>query len=307
MAQTDQLTAYFNGEMVPLSALRLSIFDFLAVYEMTRTFAGQPFLLDRHLQRLELSARLSGVDCGHSLAEIEALSLQVVAANLPALDDGEDMFLRHDITRGPMRHYAQYVPEYEGSALIVSATPLTTYLGRVAAAHDTGLHAVIPSQQAIPSRYLDPKAKTRCRTHYLNANMQAERIEHGAWAVMLDEHGFLTEGTSSNFAIVREGVIYTPERRNVLRGVSMGYVAELARDLGLGFVEKNLEPYDVLAADEAFFTASSYCLVPVSQFEFRPVGEGRPGPVVKSLLAEWSHRVGVDIVAQARRMAEKYG
>ena len=80
----------------------------------------------------------------------------------------------------------------------------------------------------------------------------------------------------------------------------------MAADLGLGYVEANIEPYDVLEADEAFFSASSYCLVPVSRFEFRPIGEGKPGPVVKRLLGEWSSRVGVDIVAQCKAMANKY-
>jgi branched-chain amino acid aminotransferase len=198
------------------------------------------------------------------------------------------------------------VPDQMGPTVIIACVPLIEYLARVADAFDVGIHAVVPSQRAIPARYLDPKAKTRTRIHYQMANIQAEHMEHGAWAVMIDEHGYIAEGTSSNFGIIKDDVVYSPAGRNCLRGICRGYIGELAQEIGLGYVETNIEPYDVLEADEAFFSASSYCMVPVSQFDFRPVGEGKPGPVVKRLLDEWSRRVGVDIVGQSKAMAEKY-
>lgn len=311
MPQYDQLKAYHNGNIIPLSETRVSIFDNAImlgdmVYEMTRTFGHKPFLLDRHLDRLMTSLKLTCMDCGLTRADLERITLEVLEANLPALEDDVDVFIRHDISRGPMKLYTKILPGQMHPTVIVACIPLVDYLARVADAFETGLHAVIPCQQAIPSRLLDPKAKTRTRLHYQMANIQAERMDAGAWAVLVDEHGFLAEGTSSNFGMIKDGVIYTPEGRNILRGVSRGYIEELACELGLGYVEKNLEPYDVLEADEAFFSASSYCIVPVSRFEFRPVGEGKPGPVVKRLLQEWSKRVGVDIVAQSKAMAAKY-
>jgi branched-chain amino acid aminotransferase len=311
MPQYDKLVAYHNGQIIPLREVKLSIFDNAImlgdmIYEMTRTFAHQPFLLDRHLGRLETSLKMTYMDCGLTIKQIEALTLQVLEANLPALEDDVDVFIRHDISRGPQRFYSKMLPGQMHPTVMIACIPLVEYLGRVADAFDTGLHAVVPCQHAIPSRYLDPKAKTRTRIHYQLANLQAERLDPASWAVLVDEHGFLAEGTSSNFAIIKDEVIYTPMGRNILRGVSRSYIEELAADLGLGYVEANIEPYDVLEADEAFFSASSYCMVPVSRFEFRPVGEGKPGPVVKRLLAEWSRRVGVDIVAQAKTMAREY-
>jgi len=311
MPQYDKLVAYHNGQIIPLSEVRLSIFDNAImlgdmIYEMTRTFAHQPFLLDHHLERLETSLKMTYMDCGLTMKEIERLTLQVLEANLPALEDDVDVFIRHDISRGPQKFYGKMLPGQMHPTVMIACIPLIEYLARVAEAFDTGLHAVVPNQQAIPARFLDPKAKTRTRLHYQMANLQAERLEHNSWAILIDEHGFLAEGTSSNFAIIKDEVIYTPHGRNILRGVSRDYIKELAADLGLGYVEANIEPYDVLEADEAFFSASSYCLVPVSRFEFRPIGEGKPGPVVKRLLGEWSSRVGVDIVAQCKAMANKY-
>lgn len=311
MPKYDQLKAYYNGNIVPVSEARVSIFDNAVmlgdmVYEMTRTFNHRPFLMDRHMDRLMTSLKLTCMDCGLTRKELEKLTLEVLEANLPALEDEVDVFIRHDLSRGPLPMYSRLVGGKVGPTLSVACIPLTDYLARVADTFGGGLHAVVPRQQAIPSRLLDPKAKTRTRLHYQMANIQAERMEHGAWAVLVDEHGFLAEGTSSNFAMIKDGVIYTPEGRNILRGISRGYIKDLAADLGLGYVERNIEPYDVLDADEAFFSASSYCMVPVTRFEFHPVGDGKPGPIVKRLLQEWSKRVGVDIVAQCKAMAEKY-
>lgn len=311
MPQYDKLIAYHNGAMVPLSDLRVSIFDSVVmmgdmVYEMTRTFAHKPFLLDRHLDRLQTSMAMAEIDCGLSRQELETLSLNVLEANLPFLESELDFVIRHDISRGPVSYYHRYLPGQVCPTVIISCYPLVELIARVAQAFDTGVHAVVPVQQAIPSRYLDPKAKTRSRLHYQMANLQASRVDPNAWAVMVDERGCLAEGTSSNFFLVRDGVIYSPESHNILRGVSRSYVAELAADLGYGFEERSFEPYDVLTADEAFFTASTFCLVPATRFNCRPIGDGVVGPVVKALLAGWGRRVGVDIVAQAKLAAEEH-
>jgi branched-chain amino acid aminotransferase len=124
---------------------------------------------------------------------------------------------------------------------------------------------------------------------------------------LLDEHGYLAEGTSYNLFLVKGGVLYTPEARDILRGVSRSYVMEMAADLGLSVHETNLQPYDLMVADEAFVTASSYNMLPVVRFEGRPVGEGNVGPVYGRLLNTWCEQVGVDFAQQARALRDKYG
>lgn len=173
--------------------------------------------------------------------------------------------------------------------------------------YDRGIHLVIPSPPAIPSRYLDAKAKTRSRQHYQRANLQATRIEKDAWPILLDEYGYLAEGTSYNLFLVKDGALYTPEAHDILRGVSRSYVMEMAADLGLSVHETNLQPYDLMVADEAFVTASCYNMLPVVLFEGRPVGEGNVGPVYRRLFNTWSERVGVDFAQQARALRDKYG
>jgi branched-subunit amino acid aminotransferase/4-amino-4-deoxychorismate lyase len=91
----------------------------------------------------------------------------------------------------------------------------------------------------------------------------------------------------------------------VLQGVSRGVVFDLGRTLGIPVVEEDLQPYDVYNADEAFFTSTSPCILPVTRVDRRAIGDGKPGPVVGRLLRAWSELVGVDIVEQARRYAPR--
>jgi branched-subunit amino acid aminotransferase/4-amino-4-deoxychorismate lyase len=124
-------------------------------------------------------------------------------------------------------------------------------------------------------------------------------------ALLTDEHGFITEGTGNNFFMARRGEILTPRGHDILRGVSRGVCMELAARLGLPVREADLEPYDVRQADEVWSTSTTVCMIPVTRFNFRPVGDGRPGPIFRRLLAAWSEEVGVDIAGQAREYAAR--
>lgn len=311
MPQYEQLRAYYNGELVPLSEARVSVYDSALmfgdmVFEMTRSFRRQPFRLEQHLDRLYASLRLLDIDCGLTRADMLRVTMETVEANLGYLEDELDYYIMHDISRGPLDFYRRVFPEGLRPTVIIAIWPMIEHIARVADYYETGVHAVIPTQGAIPSRYLDPKAKTRSRLHYQMANLQAARYGSDAWALMLDEHGYIAEGTSCNFFMVKDGALYTSEPRNILRGVSRGYVFILAEELGIPCRGANIEPYDVLQADEAFLTATSFSILPVTRFEGRRIGDGLPGPVTKRLLATWSEKVGVDIPAQAKYVAEKY-
>src|SRR5262249_19192077 len=120
------------------------------------------------------------------------------------------------------------------------------------------------------------------------------------WALLVDDDGFLTEGTGDNFFLVREGKIFTPEPRNILRGVSRGYIFELAAQLGIRCHEQNLELFDAINADEAFVTGTPFCMLPVGEVEGQPLGQGKRGDITQALLDAWSANVGVDIEGQIR-------
>ena len=82
-------------------------------------------------------------------------------------------------------------------------------------------------------------------------------------------------------------------------------VMELAAQMGLSCRECNLEPYDAMTADEAFFTTTPYSIVPMTKLDGHAIGDGAPGPVTKRLIAAWNEMVGMDTVAEARKYAKE--
>ena len=169
---------------------------------------------------------------------------------------------------------------------------------------ETGVPLVIPAQQAVPAHLVDPKAKTRSRLHYQMAALQAGRLG-GGWPVLVDPDGFLTEGTGWNVFLVRDGVLLSPEPRNILLGVSRRVTIELAQQLGIEVRETNLGRLDALRADEMFCTATTFALVHAHSFEGQSIGDGQPGPVFRRLQSAWKELAGVDFVAQAVSYAQR--
>ena len=120
------------------------------------------------------------------------------------------------------------------------------------------------------------------------------------WALLLDTDGFITEGTGDNFFLIKDGKVYTPEGRNILRGISRDYIFKLCDELNIECIEKNLETYDVHNADEAFVTATPFCLLPVTSLNGLKIGDKVMGKITKKIIDKWSSNVGVDIIAQIK-------
>ncbi|MAF64057.1 MAG: branched-chain amino acid aminotransferase [Planctomycetes bacterium] len=294
---------YFNGDFVPELEARVSIFDSALmfgdmVFEMTRTFRHRPFRLRAHLERLYASMRLLQIDGGMSIDDMERATLDVLERNLPTEDDDVDWLIMHDVSNGPLRTYHTVFPSGARPTVSINCWPLIVHMGNSAANYRNGVRLEIPSQQAIPAHLMDAKAKTRSRQHYAMANTQAARMD--GWPVLMDTDGFLAEGTGFNIFLVKDGVLYTPEPRNILLGVSRGTTMELAHRLSIPVREANLGRYEAMNADELFCTATTYSLVHASHFEGQPIGTGGPGPVFSRLTEAWKKLVGLDLVAQAQ-------
>ena len=298
---------YWNGSFISETEARVSIFDSALmfgdmVFEMTRTFGQKTFRLREHLERLYASLDYVEIDCGLTIDEMESATLETIERNLPELE-ALDFQVMHDVTRGAGSLYDTLVKEGTEPLVSISALPLVRHLAGVSAHYAQGAHLVITPQQAIPARYIDPKAKNRSRLHYQLANLHASRLEPGAMALLLDERGFVAEGTGSNVFIARDGEVLTPKPHDILRGVSRRACIDYAASIGISVREVDLDPYDVRAADEVWITSTPFAMLPVTRFDFRPVGDGTPGEIFIRILDTWSEEVGVNIAAQA----EEYG
>ena len=109
-----------------------------------------------------------------------------------------------------------------------------------------------------------------------------------------------SENKGGNFFLVTNNRIRTPSTINCLDGISRQTIFLLAAQLGIPIEECQLLPYDVIIADEAFFTSTPYCIMPATKFNGIEIGDGKLGPITKKLLATWSEMVGVDIIEQAQ-------
>ena len=105
--------------------------------------------------------------------------------------------------------------------------------------------------------------------------------------------------------MVKDNILYTPEPRNILRGISRQYIFDLAKELGISCVEKNLELYDVVTADEAFMTGTPFCLLPVTKINGMQIKDGQRGEITNSLLSKWSESVGLNIENQIKEFNQE--
>ena len=167
----------------------------------------------------------------------------------------------------------------------------------------TGMHGVITRTRSYEPAALDPKVKHLSRLNMSLAEVEANDLDPGAWPILTDKDGNITEGSGYNVFIVTDGVIRTPSDTAILAGISRDMVLDLAEQLEVPASEEDLQPYDVYTADECFFSSTPFSILPVTYVDRRPIGDGRPGPMTQNLLAAWSEAVGIDVVDQALRFA----
>ena len=293
-----EYTAYFKGEWMPFSQVKIDPMDrgFTVgdvVFDVARTFNGKSFRMEDHIQRLYRSLKFVRIDPGLSAKEMLDISEEVVQRNDHLRAEVGDFTITQFVTRGPGSSSRSAGPP----AVCVKVAPIG--FGRFADLFKDGAHGVITRTRSYPVESLDPKVKNYSRMNFNLADLEAADVDPEAWPILTDADGSLTEGTGYNVFLVTDGVIRTPGDRNILQGVSRGMVFDLARQLNIPLVEEDLQPYDLYTADEAFFSGTSPCILPVSKVDQREIGDGRPGPIVQQPLSAWSETVGMDIVDQA--------
>ena len=302
---------YMNGSFVAEAEAKISIYDSALmfgdmVFEMTRSFNKEQFKLREHLQRLYASIHYVHIPLKMSIDEMEAACYATIEKNECFFNEHDEHRLMINVSRGPLSLYADLFGGKLEPNVIIADFPLKWTVASMGTLFDTGINAVIPSQRAIPASLLEPKVKNRSRLHYQMANIEVSQYKgENNWALLLDPDGFVAEGTGDNFFMIKDNVIVTPEPRNILRGISREYIFELAGQLGLVCIEKNIEPYDVLMADEAFMTGTPFCLLPVTGLNHNRIGDGKMGRITRQLLDAWSMNVGLDIEKQIKNYMEE--
>ena len=303
--------AYFNGHFILESELRLAPFDMGVrigefVFETVRTYDHRPHRLREHMGRLYASMKALGIDSGMSIDEMEAVTHELIDRNKATIEPYDDLMWNAEASRGVTSPFAAGPLDSHERTVFIVFIPLGAFLLPMLDGLENGAPVVIPPTRAIPARYLDPKIKNRNRMHYGRGMREVRKVDPRAEALFLDDDGFVTEGGGANFLIVKDGAFISPEGRNILRGITREDVRDLAPQLDMEFVEANIEPYDVMTADEAFFASTPFFVMPVTSIDGRPIGTGRPGPAVDRLIEAFAQQVGIHPIEQARKIAQPH-
>jgi branched-chain amino acid aminotransferase len=297
---------FSNGSYIPEHEAKVSIFDSALmfgdmVFEMTRSFHGKQFKLDEHIDRLFNGLKILRIPIQYSPKELRNIVLQTIDINQPFFLKTDEHRVLINVSRGPLSIYRQVFDGDLEPTVIVADFPLKWTVSGMGELFSTGINAVIPSQRAIPAHLMDPKIKNRSRLFYQMANIEVSLFKgENNWALLLDTDGNVSEGTGDNFFIVKNETIYSPRGRNILRGISRDYIFELCDELKLKYEEKDIEPYDVYTADEAFMTGTPFCMLPVTSLNSLKIGDGARGLIFEKLLKRWSDNVGLDIEKQIK-------
>lgn len=298
----NAMQAYLNGRWIPQSELVVPFDDTgfvlgATITEQLRTFAGKLFCLDEHMQRLNRSLAIIDLDPGISPAEIARLAEELVAKNYPLLAPGEDLGLGMFFTPGP---YATISGRRGGEPTVCLYTyklPFHFW----AAKFDEGESIVISDVEQISAHTWPPELKCRSRMHYYLADRHAAKSEPGSRAILLDREGFVSEATTANIVLYwPETGLVSPPVEKILPGISLSVMCELAQELGISLMHRDVRPEELNTAAEVFLCSTSICMLPVVRCNGQAIGTGQPGPVYQKLLAAWSKRVGVDIAGQAK-------
>jgi branched-chain amino acid aminotransferase len=242
------------------------------------------------------------VEPGISTDDLAAAALELVAENHRLLAPGDDLGLSIFVTPG------EY-PAYSSSGSTCPTVCMHTYdlpFRLWAEKYQKGQSLVVTEIQQVPVECWPPGLKCRSRMHYYLADRQAAKIEPGARALLLDKGGLVTEASTANIIVstAAQKLVFPPPAK-VLAGISLAEAVELAADARIETLYHDLAPQDVADAGEVLLTSTPLCLLPVTRFNGREIGDGKPGPIFRRLLSAWSDLVGIDIAAQAVRFAKR--
>ena len=290
MADRDGLI-WLDGEMVPWREAKTHVLTHtlhygLGCFEGVRAYntANGPaiFRLKEHTDRLFRSAHILNMKMPFSKDEInEAQRAAVRENNLDeaylrpmAFLGSEGMGLRADNLKVHVMVAAWSWPSY--------MSPEAKELGiKVRTSSYTRHHVNITM------------CKAKANGNYINSMLALnEAISGGAEeALLLDNEGYVAEGSGENIFIVRDGVLHTPELTSCLEGITRATIIDFARDLGLQVKERRITRDEVYVAEEAFFTGTAAEVLPIQSLDNRIIGSGERGPVTEQLQSAYFDQV----------------
>jgi branched-chain amino acid aminotransferase len=249
------------------------VFEGVRAYETARGTAV--FRHQDHIDRLFKSAQMYYMDVPFTKEQIREVTLDLIARN-----GLKSCYIRPVVYRGagPMGLYPLDCPV----DVFIAVWEWGTYLGEEG--KQRGVTGKVVSWRKIGPDALIPLAKANGQ--YLNsvlAKIEADKAGYEE-GILLDQRGFLCEGTGENLFVIKDGVIATPGfNSSILGGINRLSAIAIARDLGYEVVERDVARGELYIADEVFMTGTAAELTPLREIDDQPIGSGEPGPVTRAV------------------------
>jgi len=277
---------WLDGRIVSLDGATVPIFSHAvgrgsAIFEVMTCHAtpAGPMLFrpQAYIRRLRNSARLVGMKLPYASDELlQAIKTAVKANNVSKA-------IIKIIALWPAVEFEVLPSDPKLSVAIIAFNPEEGIYRSRRIKFD---ELLVASTVAI--RKLDPRTvpvEAKVAANYLNAMLaRREALKKGADVpIMLDVHGYLSEGATESLFLVHKGKLFTPRLDNILPGITRDSVLKIARRLKIPSIEKRLMPEKLKSADEIFFTTSPMKIWPASHLNGRRIGNGLPGPITTTL------------------------
>ena len=280
---TNELQIYIDGEFYPKSQAKISVYDhgFLygdGVFEGIREYNGVVFKLKEHIDRLYRSAHAIMLQIPLTKQEMAKAVVETLRKNKM-----KDSYIRLVVSRG-VGDLGLDPRKCPKATIIIITDTINIKAGN---AKEVGITTMFSWVRRNPVDATTHEIKS---LNYLNSVLA--KIEANAngvdEAICLEASGCIAEGVGENIFIVKDGEIFTPPTSTgALAGITADVVAELCAKLGIDLIITNLTPFMLFTADEAFFTGTAMEMVPIREVNKRIIGNGKPGPVTKKLMAEF--------------------
>ncbi|WP_210495135.1 branched-chain amino acid transaminase [Patulibacter sp. SYSU D01012] len=282
MPQADVI--WKNGELVPWDEAKVHVLTHAlhygtGVFEGVRCYDTEIgpaiFRHPEHVARLFASSELYYMPVPYTPEQIRQATLDTVAAN-----GLRSCYIRPLVFRGegPMG----LSPLDSPVDVIIACWEWGAYLGEEGKAK--GVRAKVSSWRRLSPAGLIPHAKASGQ--YLNSVLAKIEVTKAGYeeAILLDEQGVVNEGSGENIFVVRDGRVFTPpQSASILDGVNRRSILQIAADLGVEVVERDIARAELYLADEVFLTGTAAELTPVREIDDHRVGTGEPGPVTREL------------------------
>lgn len=265
---------YLNGAMTPIADAKISVLDrgFIfgdGIYEVIPIYGRRMFRAEQHMARLLRSLKAISIPNPHSEEEWMRLIDRVVASH-PA----DDQMAYLQITRGVAKRAHAFPAEVTPTVFIMT-NPIVLPTPAVRAA---GVSCV--SMEDV--RWLRCEIKSISLLGNVLAAQHA--AEHQVTESIQFRDGFLTEASSSNVWIVKDGILLAPPRNNlILEGIRYSLLEELCAAVGITFQSRKISREETFAADELMLSSATKEVLPVVKLDDQTIGAGTPGPVYKKL------------------------